>query len=350
MPSVASPPSRRQADRWVSVPAVLWVLDEAPDVPPPLVTTLLGFARHADQDGRRSYPSVETLVRYTRKSERQVRSDIKNLRKRGLLVVSVDQSAAAHIRADRRPTVYELPMHQRREPDDTGCGTPHAVDDTPSDPRGAVQRPTGCSTASNGVQSTAPEEDRTNLLKKESAASASSSSSQTRREDDDEAHAQTKIKERKDRQHRAAVRDMVRRLDTDEECAEAAIAYVRDVVLESTGEVIGAIDRYVAGIPDDELAEHHQSATWEIRFRREAEQRYAEIADGILRQIADRCPDAPEGAMVELRAVYIAALRTGHGNGEVVAALNASHHYPRQGDPIVDYIDAINALGQLAAA
>jgi hypothetical protein len=185
---------------------------------------------------------------------------------------------------------------------------------------------------------------------RESAAGASSSSSRSRREDDDEARAQTKIKERKDRQHRAAVRDIVRRLDTDEECAEAAIAYVRDVVLESTGEVIGAIDRYVAGIPDDELAEHHQSATWEIRFRREAEQRYAEIADGILRQIADRCPDAPEGAMVELRAVYIAALRTGHGNGEVVAALNASHHYPRQGDPIVDYIDAINALGQPAAA
>jgi hypothetical protein len=335
------------------------VLDEAPDVPPALVSTLLGFARHADQDGQRSYPSVETLMRYTRKRERQVRDDIKELRKRGLLIVSVDQSAAAHIRADRRPTVYELPMHQRRD-DATGCSTPQVVDDapdaargapdrTPSDSRGAPQRSTGCDPASNGVRHSAPEEDMNKPRKKESDAGASSSSSRSRQEDDDEARAQTKIKERKDRQHRVAVRDIVRRLDTDSECAKATIAYIRDMVLESTGEVIGAVDRYVKNIPDDELAEHHESATWEIRFRRETERRHAQLADGVLRQIADKYPDAPEGAMVELRAVYIAALRTGHGNGEVVAALNASHHNPQRGDPIIDYIDAINALGRQAA-
>jgi hypothetical protein len=42
---------------------------------------------------------------------------------------------------------------------------------------------------------------------------------------------------------RTAVRDVARRLDTDDDCAEVTITYIREVVHDSTGEVIAAIDR-----------------------------------------------------------------------------------------------------------
>jgi hypothetical protein len=181
---------------------------------------------------------------------------------------------------------------------------------------------------------------------RESAAGASSSSSRSRREDDDEARAQTKIKERKDRQHRAAVRDIVRRLDTDEECAEAAIAYVRDVVLESTGEVIGAIDRYVAGIPDDELAEHHESATWEIRIKR------SRIADAerFVARVAELRPDTDRQVLHDLGGAYLEGRRRGYDDAAIVEAVDQVHKGTRGTKAPRTYVDAISALIQQMAA
>lgn len=99
----------REHSDWLSIRAVLWVLDEAPDVPAPLVSTLIGIARHADESGRNSYPSQTLLARYTRKTVRQVRKDLAALVEKGLIRVADDQGAAAHIRGDRRPVVYDLP-------------------------------------------------------------------------------------------------------------------------------------------------------------------------------------------------------------------------------------------------
>lgn len=114
---------------WVCVPAVAWVLDEAPDVPASLVATLVGLARHADENGRNTFPSEAALARYTRKTVRQVRRDLAELLSRGLIRRPEDQSAASGIRGDRRPTVYDL-----------ACAPDRADDRTPTTGR---QRPTG---------------------------------------------------------------------------------------------------------------------------------------------------------------------------------------------------------------
>jgi hypothetical protein len=67
-------------------------------------------------------------------------------------------------------------------------------------------------------------------------------------------------------------------------------------------------------------------------------------------QVARNHPDAAEGGLAELRAMHIAALRLGHDNSAVVGALNAAHRAGRRGDPIENYINAVSALGQPAAA
>lgn len=123
---------------WVSVRAVTWVLDEAPDVPPQVVAVLIGLARHAGDDGSDSYPSEATLARYARKSVRSVQRDLAQLLELGLIRIPADQSAAEHIRADRRPTVYDLAYApERPDVDDTTSTsgrrttrrTRHVVDD-----------------------------------------------------------------------------------------------------------------------------------------------------------------------------------------------------------------------------
>jgi hypothetical protein len=93
----------------LSVEAISWVLNEAPDVPPSLVSTLIGIANHSAPDGRNSYPSQPTLARYTRKSERQVRRDLSEL-VRLKLIRKGDQRIVEHLPPDRRPVVYDLAM------------------------------------------------------------------------------------------------------------------------------------------------------------------------------------------------------------------------------------------------
>lgn len=284
------------------------------------------MARHADENGCNSYPSVETLVTYTRKSERQVRSDVKELRKLGLIVVSVDQSPAAWIRADRRPTVYHLPMIDPV----TGCSTPHVVDDTPPGPRGAVQRNTGCSTASNGVQSTAPEEDINNPRKKESAAGASSSSS-TRRDDDDEDARNTKIQKRKQGQRARAKRKITKRTDADD--------FIADVLCDHLTDNYGAgtIDAYVDGLPDDDLHDRLAEVDWQVQHWREA-------ANELVGKLVDRQPDADHDVLNRIGAAHVCALRHGHPDSAIYDAINAIGPTP----DLTVYIDAINTLGDPA--
>src|SRR5512139_3673275 len=90
----------------VSVEAISWVLNGAPDVPSQLVSTLIGIANHATPDGRNAYPSQARLAKYTRKSERQVRRDLGELVKRGLIRKG-DQRIVEHLPQDRRPVVYD---------------------------------------------------------------------------------------------------------------------------------------------------------------------------------------------------------------------------------------------------
>lgn len=89
--------------------AVQWVLTAAQDVPASCVAVLLGLAWHADQHGRGAYPGEQTLANYSRKTVRQVRRDLRELQ-RLKLIEEGGQSMASHLRADRRPTVYDLPI------------------------------------------------------------------------------------------------------------------------------------------------------------------------------------------------------------------------------------------------
>jgi endogenous inhibitor of DNA gyrase (YacG/DUF329 family) len=131
---------------WLSKPALLWAFDEAPEVPARLVSTLLAVARYAGTDGRGSHPSAATLAAMTRKTERQAKRDLAELEKLKL-VRRGNQRTVAYIRADRRPTVYDLAM-PRGDTHDTPSGG-HGV--TPRVERGDTQ-------GQNGVSPMSPEE------------------------------------------------------------------------------------------------------------------------------------------------------------------------------------------------
>ena len=132
--------------RWLSKAAVLWVWDEAPDVPPSLLSTLLAVARFADEGGCGSFASASTLALLTRKTRRQVRRDLDELEKRGLLCRG-NQQLVAYIRADRRPDVYDLPMSR---------GVTH--DPSSKSPRGDMEGHTGGHGRSHEGSPMTPEE------------------------------------------------------------------------------------------------------------------------------------------------------------------------------------------------
>lgn len=103
-----------------------WAVEFAPPMPAQLVATLTGLAYHADTKGRGAYPSLARLAAYACKSERSVRRDLRDLEDLKLIRRG-DQSKAAHITADKRPTVYDLAVENRvpkgRAGDDEGTRT-----------------------------------------------------------------------------------------------------------------------------------------------------------------------------------------------------------------------------------
>lgn len=96
----------------VSTEAMKWAVEFAPPMPAQLVATLTGLAYHADTKGRGTYPSLARLAAYTCKSERSVRRDLRDLEDLKLIRHG-DQGKAAHIAADKRPTVYDLAVENR---------------------------------------------------------------------------------------------------------------------------------------------------------------------------------------------------------------------------------------------
>lgn len=98
----------------MSVEAIEWVLNRAPDVPAPLVVVLVGLANHADPAGRGAAPSQRRLAFYARKTERTVRRDLAELAALGIIRRG-DQRRVAYLPADRRPVVWDLAMDRTRE-------------------------------------------------------------------------------------------------------------------------------------------------------------------------------------------------------------------------------------------
>jgi hypothetical protein len=143
----------------VSVQAITWALESATNVPPQHVSLLIGLANHADRDGRGSYPSIATLARYTRKSPRQVQRGLAELVAAGVIRPG-DQRLTMHMRADRRPAVWDLRMAgagsqprpsdpERGDADDTSRMSPRDQGGvTSTSPR---EKPRGDTGDANGV-------------------------------------------------------------------------------------------------------------------------------------------------------------------------------------------------------
>jgi hypothetical protein len=108
----------------VSIEAINWALNDAP-IPrdrrdaSSLAAVLIGLANHAGPDGRNAFPSLDTLVHYTRLSERTARYALRTLEELGLIRPSDPDIVAAHIkRADRRPNGYDLALQPFNRPVD----------------------------------------------------------------------------------------------------------------------------------------------------------------------------------------------------------------------------------------
>ena len=78
---------------------------------PELRLVLLAYAWHASPDGTGTWPSHGTVATRLGITDRAVRRSVKALEESGRLVRG-DQSQVAHLRADRRPTVFDLPIHE----------------------------------------------------------------------------------------------------------------------------------------------------------------------------------------------------------------------------------------------
>jgi hypothetical protein len=168
----------------MSYEAVGWVLKDAPGVPAQCVSVLIGLADHADKRGRGSYPSAATLAEYARKSERQVRYDLRLLTE-AKLIRPGNQELVKKFPVNRRPVVYDLAMERSSAlgvqpvapPLGVQPGSPQGVQSTaPQDARQPIAPQTdadlqeqtgvqsgspqgaeslGCNTAQFGVQPTA---------------------------------------------------------------------------------------------------------------------------------------------------------------------------------------------------
>lgn len=70
---------KQKAEPTMSMDAMTWVLEDAPNVKPHLVAVLLGLASHADPDGNGACPTLEELAHYSRKTLRMVQNDLRQL-------------------------------------------------------------------------------------------------------------------------------------------------------------------------------------------------------------------------------------------------------------------------------
>lgn len=91
----------------MSLSAMVWALKHAPVTDPHEHLVLIGLADHAGDDGTGARPSATTLAEYARCSVRTVRYRLKALEAAGLIRRG-DQRSVEHLRADRRPVVYDL--------------------------------------------------------------------------------------------------------------------------------------------------------------------------------------------------------------------------------------------------
>ena len=167
----------------------------------------------------------------------------------------------------------------------------------------------------------------------------------TRTREEEVLARQNKIQTRKSKEHAAAVQAIARRLNTDTELAEATLDYLHDLKADA-GEAIRSERKYVDGIPDDELAEHFDEATWEIRARRD-QVRQLETRQ-LVDQIIERYPRTSSRRVEMLLSAIDGALRDGYSAKRVVDLLNETHARAAP-DTVAGYLNALADLAGRAA-
>ncbi|MEE8667245.1 MAG: helix-turn-helix domain-containing protein [Bifidobacterium mongoliense] len=99
----------------MSYQASSWALREAPvGGDSTSRTILMALAEYADPRGCGAWPSVDTLSVLSRKSRRTVLRKLATLERSGVIRRG-DQRIVSHLRADRRPTVWDLCMRPTGE-------------------------------------------------------------------------------------------------------------------------------------------------------------------------------------------------------------------------------------------
>ena len=97
----------------MSVQAVKWALDVEQTGPLAAETrlVLLVMADRADKDGRNVYLSASSMAKRLGTTDRSVRRHLSTLRDKRLIVPGDPEVIPEHYRHDRRPVVYDLPIH-----------------------------------------------------------------------------------------------------------------------------------------------------------------------------------------------------------------------------------------------
>lgn len=136
----------------MSVQAMAWAMEQQAVQDAPSCHVLLVLANFAGEDGRGAFPSVSTLARITKLSERTVQYKLAALEKACVIRRGNQDIAAAYIsRGDRRPTVYDLDLTTGRGENDGVNGVqPTAERGAPAAPRSER----GAADDTNGVQLT----------------------------------------------------------------------------------------------------------------------------------------------------------------------------------------------------
>jgi|GEM_PF-2068990 len=91
----------------MSLRAILWAIYEAPVDNPTSRLVLVGLADHAADDGTGAWPSHSILATAAHCSPRTIRRHLQALEDAGVIHRG-DQRIVNHLRADRRPTVWNL--------------------------------------------------------------------------------------------------------------------------------------------------------------------------------------------------------------------------------------------------
>lgn len=145
----------------MSIQAMAWAIEQQEVREPETQLVLMCLANYAGADGKNAFPSMLRLVRDTRLSESTVRRHLRKLETMSLIRRGNQAIVAAQIvRADRRPTVYDLVVSPVDKSVD-GMGE-RGVSGTPREGNGvSAEASRGVKTASTGCQSLTPDPKRT---------------------------------------------------------------------------------------------------------------------------------------------------------------------------------------------